>query len=723
MQVYFLFPPRKKGFPVFIKNNIKYEINWGKKTNTYYAPVKPGRDTISSTQGGVFMQSIRAKLLIAVIATLVGIFLISTWANVRIIGGNVEDQIENYGTTLVEERSTHLRLWLSSKRQETQFLSSNPQLITPPKEDVQSRKAFLKQQHEQSLGSYENIFYVDITDNGYLAYLDAQTVKLDSSFSGLTTLENAADSRQQRTSSPFKSDISNEYIILIASPVFANNEVIGIVAASLKMEAFSYLLADLVDTDGSLAFLTDNQGTVIAHPEPTFQGVAKLSTDHITGINTQADSILSESSGSVSYSGEHGTEYAYFRRLADTDGWVLVYTAPATAFNAPLVQARTWLIFSNLLAVALVAGVIYLATETITRPLRQMVGVMKDIATGDLTQRVDVVSGDEVGQAARYANLMADGLAGIILQLKGLANTIVTSGEQIAASIEESTGGLEQSSNLATEIGSNMQLNAASIDQTKNSAQQVAGSAQVVSQLTGEAARECSTAVQQANTGSQAVVEVADAMTEISTSSEQVNQLVDNLIDSAQRIEDMLELITQISEQTNLLSLNAAIEAARAGEMGQGFAVVASEVRKLATRSTHAVEEVAELVEDIRRKVNSTSMAVQQSNTIIHQAEDQSRFTLTTIDSMVASINNVETRIRQVAEAAAEQAVNSNAIREAVTNIASATQETSAGSQELGATLEEQVAILADIEDTVAELTQLVQRLDQMMQRFKIEEE
>src|SRR5690606_17576854 len=115
-----------------------------------------------------------------------------------------------------------------------------------------------------------------------------------------------------------------------------------------------------------------------------------------------------------------------------------------------------------------------------------MVGIMKDIATGDLTQRVDVITGDEVGQAARYANLMADGLANIILQLKGLANTIVTSGEQIAASIEESTGGLEQSSNLATEIGSNMQLNAASIDQTKNSAQQVASSAQVVSQLTGE---------------------------------------------------------------------------------------------------------------------------------------------------------------------------------------------------------------------------------------------
>ncbi len=668
------------------------------------------------------MQSIRAKLLIAVIATLVCTFLISTWANVRIIGGNVEDQIELYGTTLVEERSTHLGLWLSSKRQETQFLSSNPQLLTPAREDIQSRVDFLKQQHKLNLSSYENIFFVDISEDAYIAYLEDQTVALDSSYSGLSTLENVADSRQQRISSPFKSDFSNKYIILIATPILAGNEVLGIVAATLNMTDFSYLLADLVDNDGSLAFLVDNQGNVIAHPDPLYAGLANIKSDQIPGIKTQADTIMGEPTGYVSYEGEHGTEYAYFRRLADTDGWVLIYTASAAAFNAPLAQTRIWLIFSNLLAVALVAGVIYLVTEAITRPLRQMVTVMKDIATGDLTQRVDVVSGDEVGQAARYSNLMADGLANIIQQLKGLANIIVTSGQQIAASIEESTGGLEQSSNLATEIGSNMQLNAASIDQTKNSAQQVADSAQVVSRLTGEAASDCATAVHQATTGSHAVVEVADAMTEISSSSEQVNQLVDNLIDSAQRIEDMLELITQISEQTNLLSLNAAIEAARAGEMGQGFAVVPSEVRKLATRSTHAVEEVAELVEDIRRKVNSTSLAVQHSNTIIHQAEDRSRLTLSTIDSMVASINDVEMKIRQVAEAAAEQAVNSNAIREAVTNIAAATQETSAGSEELGATLEEQVAILADIEDTVAELTQMVQRLDQMMHRFKLDE-
>ena len=664
------------------------------------------------------MQSIRNKLLLAVIATLIGTFFISTLANNILVGNTVQEQIDRTGRTQVSERALHLTLWLSSKRQEANYLSDHPQLVSSESED-DTRVTFLKEQHEQHLSSYDSLFFMDPQ---YRAYIDNSTVTINQDYAAYNTFLNAAESRQQVLSSPYQCEFTGNYVMAIATPILSSEGLQGVVVATLPLQDISIMLADMYDPDtSSLAYIVNNNGLIIAHPDPEFVGRENISsTQRIPGIAAQADTILGQPSGNATFQGE-GTEYVYFQRLLETDGWVLLYTASATALNRPLTATRNWMIFSNIISVAIVAGVIYLLAEAITRPLRQMVVVLGEIATGDLTQKVEVISEDEVGQTARYANLMADGLSGIIRELKVLANTIVSSGQQIAASIEESTSGLEQSSNLATEIGSNMQLNAASIDQTKNSAQHVANSAQTVSQLTGEAVTECTTAVHQATTGSEAVADVVDAMAGISSSSEQVNQLVDSLIDSSQRIEDMLELITQISEQTNLLSLNAAIEAARAGEMGQGFAVVASEVRKLATRSTHAVEEIAELVEDIRRKVNSTSQAVGHSNSIIHQAEDRSRLTMSTIHSMVTSINSVEQKIRQVAEAAAEQAVNSNAIREAVANIAASTQETSAGSEELGATLEEQVAILADIEDTVAELTQHVQKLDQMMHRFKID--
>lgn len=653
------------------------------------------------------MHSIRAKLLLAVLSTLMGTFFISTFANINLVGNTVQQQIDDHALTLVRERGNYFSQFMLGRQQEIENLSRRPELISG---EIQDRVDFLNQQRNL-LGRYERLYYLD-RDTGSVYSHDKTIAPTSSLFSDFSDYASWTTPRP-RISPAYPSKDTNANVIAIAYPIFDSTRASGYLIATLTLNSMRPYLGGISVEGERVAYIVDNSGTVLVAPEEAPAGINILQERPLNAIREQSSGKTRAIINGQDYS-------LYFTRLGETSNWTLVYSISDTVLSEPLVTTRNWLLFSNLLAVALVGGVIYLVADAITRPLRQMVQVLGEIATGDLTRKVEATGQDEVGQTARYANIMADGLAGIIKELKTISQTIVTSCQQIAASIEESTSGLEQSSNLATEIGSNMQLNAASVDQTKNSAQYVANSAQGVSRLTEEAANECATAVHQATTGSQAVADVAAAMSEISRSSEQVNQLVENLIDSSQRIEDMLELITQISEQTNLLSLNAAIEAARAGEMGQGFAVVASEVRKLATRSTHAVEEIGQLVEDIRRKVNSTSQAVGHSNSIIHQAEDRSRVTMSTIQSMVSSINSVEMKIRRVAEAAADQAVTSNAIREAVSNIAASTQETSAGAEELGATLEEQVAILADIENTVSELSGMVQALDLMMRKFRL---
>ncbi|MTI94008.1 MAG: methyl-accepting chemotaxis protein [Firmicutes bacterium] len=666
------------------------------------------------------MHSIRAKLLIAILSTLAIIFTLSTVLNVHQVSTAMQEQIDATGSTRVEERAFQFTYWIGTKFQELRHLSSHAAIQNPDPELDDPRGEYLRQQRSQTYTSYEVLYFADVNGQAQITRNEVIDVRDRDFFV-------EALNGNQFLSSPFQSEVTRANVVAFSSPVYDQNRVImGVVVGYVHLETLGLLtFGSLADpATRSQAMVVDGNGTVVVHPNSALIGSANINNpEDMPGIASVANEILQNNTGQTSYEHRDSQEFVYYDRLANTNNWSLVYIISGETLAGPVDTIRNWLLISNLIAVALVAGVIILVAEAITRPLRRMVTVMGEIATGDLTQKVKSQSRDEVGQTARYANTMAESLANIVRELKQISNTVVSSGQQIAASIMESTTGLEQSSILATEIGSNMQLNAASVDQTKNSAQHVASSAQAVSELTSEAARECATAVHQATTGGQAVADVVNAMGEISLSSEQVNQLVENLIDSAQRIEDMLELITQISEQTNLLSLNAAIEAARAGEMGQGFAVVASEVRKLATRSTHAVEEIGQLVEDIRRKVDITSQAVGQSNTIIHQAEERSQVTLQTIESMVASINSVEQKISRVTEAASEQAVNSNAIREAVTNIAASTQETSAGAEELGATLEEQVAILADIETTVADLTGMVQKLDQMMQKFVVGDE
>ena len=422
------------------------------------------------------MRSIRAKLLFAVLITLVGTFLVSTLAQLRLVGVAFSNKSINTEPPWFRNApNTSLCGCPANGRKSSTFpFIPSWLLLTPP---MWVRVAFLQQQHADHLSTYENIIFVDAGLKGISAI--RPSVYQDNP--AYETLVNTLESRQQHISSPFLSDLTDSFVILIASPILSSNgELVGLLAATLRMQDFSAMLSDLIEPEyNQYAFIVDSMGTIIAHPDASLAGRDNIQTTQaIPGISAQAEEILQHPYGVVAYQGA-GAEYAYFRRILGTDGWILIYTAQARAFNRPLTQTRTWLVFSNLLAVALVSSVIYLRAEAITRPLRQMVTVLGDIATGDLTQKVDVVSDDEVGQTARYANLMADGLAGMIQQLKELANIIVTSGQQIAASIEESTSGLEQSSNLATEIGSNMQLNAASIDQTKNAVQYVADSAQM----------------------------------------------------------------------------------------------------------------------------------------------------------------------------------------------------------------------------------------------------
>jgi methyl-accepting chemotaxis protein len=328
-------------------------------------------------------------------------------------------------------------------------------------------------------------------------------------------------------------------------------------------------------------------------------------------------------------------------------------------------KARTLLI--SLVCASLVIGVLLgmMIAKMVARPLIQAVGVLKTVADGDLTKKLDIDTKDEVGQMALALNRAIESMRSTLDEVRGSADNVASSAQQLAASSEELSSG-------AQEQASNLEETTASMEEITSSVRQNADNAKQANQLV-TASRES------AEKGGQVVSAAVAAMGEINTASK--------------RIADIITAIDEIAFQTNLLALNAAVEAARAGEQGRGFAVVASEVRSLAQRSATAAKEIKGLIQDTVRKVDAGSEMVNESGKVLLE--------------IVASVKRVTDIVGEIAAASQEQATGVDQMSKAMTQMDQVTQANAAQTEELSSTAQA--------------LTGSAEELLGMVARFKLE--
>lgn len=314
--------------------------------------------------------------------------------------------------------------------------------------------------------------------------------------------------------------------------------------------------------------------------------------------------------------------------------------AAASSEEADAIYRNAARINSGISLLALVCGILLMLVigRGVTRPLNQVVDGLKDISRGDgdLTKRLDVAGKDEVGGLAKEFNIFMDKLQSMIrdiadnvTQLSDAAGSLANVSDNMSEGSIKTSGQANSVAAAAEEMSANMNSVAGAVEQSSTGISSVAGSAEEMSATVNEIAKNAS----------QARLISSDAVNKMEGATEKM----DMLGNAAQAINKVVETITEISEQVNLLSLNATIEAARAGEAGKGFAVVANEIKELAAQTATASLDIKDKIENIQTGSKGTQEGMTQISQVISQVDD-------IISTIAASVEEQSTVTAEISE-------------------------------------------------------------------------
>ena len=360
-------------------------------------------------------------------------------------------------------------------------------------------------------------------------------------------------------------------------------------------------------------------------------------------------------------------------------------------------QARQLVVVFSAVAVVSLIVTILLAGwigGALVRSIKALVVRLKDIAEGegDLTQRVDQDRKDELGELGKWFNTFVHKVHGVICEVRDTAHEVAGAATQITASSEEMAQGISEQNQQVTQISAAVEEMSASIIEVARKSGEAADNAKASGEVAQEGGRVVTETIEGMQAISDAVTASAFSVSELGKRGEQIGQII--------------EVINDIADQTNLLALNAAIEAARAGEHGRGFAVVADEVRKLADRTTKATEEIGESITAIQTE---TEQAVERMNTGTEQVQvgvEKATRAGQSLDQIVSGAQEVAAMIRSIAAAAEEQSAAGSEVSSGIQSVNAVTSQSAEGASQAA--------------QAAAQLSTKAEYLQAMVSRFKL---
>ncbi len=523
-------------------------------------------------------------------------------------------------------------------------------------------------------------------------------------------------------SEPIVSQADGSIIMNVATPYYdASGNILGVVTGAISSDQIASIVSDITFAKTGYAYLVNDNGDILAHPDSSKvlkENMLDTAADDAQRSEIQAMLDLTEPyTGYFETNGD--TFFSGVEKITGTS-WNLVITAPRAELVEPINSMLKQTLLIGLLILA--AGVIlaWWFGGKLSGGIIKIGAAMNKLAQGDLNQKLDIRSKNEIGRLAQDFNAMTDNFRSLISQVAQSSEQVAATSEQLTASSVQTSEASKQISGAIQKVADGSNAQATATAESAKAMEEMATGIQRVAESSGIMSEAASNAAEEAEQGNVTIKNLSAQMESIIHSVKQCGDAINRLDSHSKEIGEIIRVISDIAAQTNLLALNAAIEAARAGDQGRGFAVVAQEVRKLAEQSTGSAQKISDLVNEIQKDtieaVDAMKINTKEAEAGIIVVNDAGE----AFQRIYNATRDVVQQVEEVSAASEQMSASTEEVAASFDETAKFSMESASLAQTVSASSQEQISSMEEISHAADELSRMAQELQGLIGQFKV---